>query len=185
MLIIWSIELSELCKPGIEYEGEWWQHKLLLESNTLIIGCWQGSHTVLKVLNCEIGFQDLEKVLNLTKMYIKYWRKYGNSKNSAVCFFTFFSLLLMRVLQMLFALCSMNEIFRKWSWMMVLKSFNLVLKRYLKKCIKLFLKMCGNPVFVIKLHKYRDKRLGSRTTANQQLSNVLVCQLAQLLTGTT
>jgi len=25
-----------------------------------------------KVLNCEIGFQDLEKVLNLAKMHIKY-----------------------------------------------------------------------------------------------------------------
>jgi len=31
----------------------------------------QGSHVVLKVLNCEIGFQDLE-VLNLAKMYMKY-----------------------------------------------------------------------------------------------------------------
>jgi len=29
----------------------------------------QGSHAVL---NCEIGFQDLEKVLNLLKTYIKY-----------------------------------------------------------------------------------------------------------------
>jgi len=27
---------------------------------------------ILKVLNCEIGFQGLEKVLNLAKMYIKY-----------------------------------------------------------------------------------------------------------------
>ena len=33
---------------------------------------------VLKVLNCEIGFQDIEKVLNLTKMQIKY----GNCKFS-------------------------------------------------------------------------------------------------------
>ena len=32
------------------------------------------SHAVLKVLNCDIGFQDLEKVLNLTKMYMKYWK---------------------------------------------------------------------------------------------------------------
>jgi len=32
----------------------------------------QGSHAVLKVLNCEIGFEDLEKVLNLAKMYVKY-----------------------------------------------------------------------------------------------------------------
>jgi len=27
----------------------------------------QGSHVVFKVLNCEISFQDLEKVLNLAK----------------------------------------------------------------------------------------------------------------------
>ena len=32
----------------------------------------QGSHVVLKVLNFEIGFQDLEKGLNLAKMFIKY-----------------------------------------------------------------------------------------------------------------
>jgi len=35
----------------------------------------KGSHTVLKVekvLNFKIDFQDLEKVLNLTKMYIWY-----------------------------------------------------------------------------------------------------------------
>jgi len=32
----------------------------------------QGSHAVLKVLNCEICFQDLERVLNLAKMYIMY-----------------------------------------------------------------------------------------------------------------
>jgi len=32
----------------------------------------QGSHTVLKVLNFEIGFEDLEKVLSLAKMFIKY-----------------------------------------------------------------------------------------------------------------
>jgi len=28
--------------------------------------------SIEKVLNCEIDFQDLEKVLNLGKMYIKY-----------------------------------------------------------------------------------------------------------------
>jgi len=32
----------------------------------------QGSHAVLKVLNFKIGFQDLEKVLNLAKMYVRY-----------------------------------------------------------------------------------------------------------------
>jgi len=34
--------------------------------------CLQGSHMVLKVLNLKSGFQDLEKVLNLAKMYIRY-----------------------------------------------------------------------------------------------------------------
>jgi len=29
---------------------------------------------VLKVLNFKIGFQDLEKVLNLAKMYFRYWK---------------------------------------------------------------------------------------------------------------
>jgi len=29
--------------------------------------------SIEKVLNFKIGFQDLEKVLNLAKMYIKYW----------------------------------------------------------------------------------------------------------------
>jgi len=34
----------------------------------------QGSHAVLKVLIFKIGSQDLEKVLNLAKMYIRYWK---------------------------------------------------------------------------------------------------------------
>jgi len=32
----------------------------------------RGIKSIEKVLNCEIGFQDLEKVLNLAKMYVKY-----------------------------------------------------------------------------------------------------------------
>jgi len=43
---------------------------------------FQASLAVLQVFNCEIGFQDLEKVLNLVKMHIKYWKMYGNSKCS-------------------------------------------------------------------------------------------------------
>jgi len=31
-----------------------------------------GIESIEKVLNCKIGFKDLEKVLNLAKMYIKY-----------------------------------------------------------------------------------------------------------------
>jgi len=37
-----------------------------------LTGGLQGSHVLLKVLNYEIGFQDLEKVLNMAKMYMKY-----------------------------------------------------------------------------------------------------------------
>jgi len=36
----------------------------------LFLYCVQGSHMVLKVLNCEVAFQDLEKILNLAKMFI-------------------------------------------------------------------------------------------------------------------
>jgi len=41
-------------------------HKRKFTTSSLV------SHAVLKVLNCEIGFQDLENVLNLAKMYLKY-----------------------------------------------------------------------------------------------------------------
>jgi len=34
----------------------------------------QGSHAILKELDYEISFQDLEKVLNLAKIYMKYWK---------------------------------------------------------------------------------------------------------------
>jgi len=43
----------------------------LLEKKNFLQGC-QGSHAVLKALNYEIGFQDLERVLNFAKMYIKH-----------------------------------------------------------------------------------------------------------------
>jgi len=53
----------------------------------------QGSHAVWKsliekVLNCENSFQDLEKVLILTKMYIKYWKSM-EIPNAAICLFKF------------------------------------------------------------------------------------------------
>jgi len=35
--------------------------------------------SIAKVLKFKIGFQDLEKVLNLAKMYIRYWKSW-NSK---------------------------------------------------------------------------------------------------------
>jgi len=58
---------------------------------------------VEKVLNCEIGFQDLGKVLNLAKVYIKYWRSM-EIPHSAMCLFKFCSLPLMTVLQMFFCI---------------------------------------------------------------------------------
>jgi len=38
---------------------------------TMITGFPRG---IEKVLNFKIGFQDLEKVLNFAKMYIRYWK---------------------------------------------------------------------------------------------------------------
>ena len=66
-----------------------------------------------KVLNCEIGFQDLEKVLDLAKRCIKYWHSM-EILNPAICLFKFCSLSLMTTLQMFFPLCSMNKILEKW-----------------------------------------------------------------------
>jgi len=67
----------------------------------------RGIKSIEKVLNCEIGFQDLEKVLNLAKMCVKYWKSM-DILHSPICLFKFCSSLLMTVLQMFFALCSMN-----------------------------------------------------------------------------
>jgi len=64
------------------------------------------------VLNCEIDFQDLEKVLNLAKMYMNYCKSMEILK-STICLFKFCFSLLMTVLQMFSALCSMSKIFKK------------------------------------------------------------------------
>jgi len=69
---------------------------------------WQGSHVVL---NCEVGFQDLEKVLNLAKMYIPYWKSI-EILNSAICLFFIAD---DSSADVLFASCSMIKIFEKWS----------------------------------------------------------------------
>jgi len=53
------------------------------------------------------------KRLNQAKMSIKYWKSMG-IPNSAICLFKFCTLLLVTVLQMFFALCSMNKILKKW-----------------------------------------------------------------------
>jgi len=42
----------------------------------------------MKVLHCEIVFQDLEKVLNLAIMYIKYWKSM-EIQNLTICLFRF------------------------------------------------------------------------------------------------
>ena len=49
-------------------------------SEVVLPSLGQGSHPVLKGLNFKIVFQDLEKVLNLNKMYIRYGKNFGNSK---------------------------------------------------------------------------------------------------------
>jgi len=43
-----------------------------------------------KVLDFEISFQDLEKVLNLAKMYMKVLKKYGNSNSNRLFIQIFF-----------------------------------------------------------------------------------------------
>jgi len=58
----------------------------------------------LKVLNFEIGFQDLEKVLNLAKMYIKY----GNSKFNHL-FIQILFFIVDDSFADVFALCSMTQ----------------------------------------------------------------------------
>ena len=116
----------------------------------------QGSYTVL---NCEIlGFQeDPEKVL-VFKTLKKYWiwlkcttllKKYGNSK---------FNHLFIQILfftaddssAVMFCIVFHEQIFHKWSWMLLLKSFHLVLKKY----EKWFLKMCGNLVICLQWWKF-------------------------------
>jgi len=68
----------------------------------------RGIESIEKVLNFEISFQDLEKVLNLAKMHIKYGKSM-KILNSAIRLFKFCLLPLMTVLQMFFALCSTNK----------------------------------------------------------------------------
>ena len=39
-----------------------------------LTGFPRGIESIKKVLNFKIGFQDIEKVSNLAKMYIRYWK---------------------------------------------------------------------------------------------------------------
>jgi len=59
-----------------------------------------GIESIEKVLDCEISFQDREKVLNLAKMYIEHWKSIKIPIQPL--FISFFSLPLMKVLQMFF-----------------------------------------------------------------------------------
>jgi len=83
---------------------KYWKYWKCIESTEKVT-------SIEKVLNCEIGFQDLEEVLNLAKMCIKFWKSM-EIPNSAICLFKLCTLPLMTVLQMFFALCSMKKIWK-------------------------------------------------------------------------
>jgi len=72
----------------------------------------RGIESIENKLNCEIGFKDLEKVLNLAKMYIKYLKSM-EIPNSSICLLKNYSLPLIAVLQVFLSLCSMNKILEK------------------------------------------------------------------------
>jgi len=96
-----------------------------------------------KKLKYEIGFQDLEKVLNLDKMCIKYWKSV-EIPNSGICLFKFCSLPLVTVLQM-FLHCLPSIKFSKNQATVNdgIKVFNLVLKRCWKSMENGFWKCVG------------------------------------------
>jgi len=83
----------------------WWKTKpgkcvsssCLFASLITCTGFPRGIESIEKVLNFEIGFQDLEKVLNQAKRFIKHWKS-TEILNSAICLFKFCSLPLMTVL---------------------------------------------------------------------------------------
>ena len=74
----------------------------------------QGSHAVLKKYWIVKSVQDLEKVLNLAKMHIKYWKKI-DFRNSTIWIFKFCSSMMI-VFEMFSLLCSISKIFKKWSY---------------------------------------------------------------------
>ena len=67
---------------------------------------------VLKVLNCEIDFQDFEKVLTLAKMYIKYEKSIFSHLFVQILFFTADNSSV-GAMVLFYALCSMSKIFKK------------------------------------------------------------------------
>jgi len=75
----------------------------------------------------------------------------------------------MTVLQIFFALCSMNKILEKSREVTLLKFLNLVLKKY----GKWFLKMCGNPdslaTLVLTLKVFLADFVGRRASENLKM----------------
>ena len=98
----------------------------------------RGIDDIENVLNFKIGFQDLEKVLNLAKMYIRYWKSMAilNSKKiseeSEQNFTEGEALHFLCSVMQCVKLSFMIKDFEKWRKVMVLHFLNLVLKRYWK-----------------------------------------------------
>ena len=94
----------------------------------------QGSDALLKLLDFKTGFQYLEKVLNLAKMCIRYWKSvevlYGKEISSIWAEFCW------RQSNSIFMQCVKSSFmiknFEKWREVMILNLWNLVLKRFKK-----------------------------------------------------
>jgi len=116
----------------------------------LSAGFPRGIESNEKVLNFKIGFQDLEKVLNFAKMYIRYWKSMDllNGKEISSIWAEFYwrqsTSFLCSVMQCV-KLSFMIKNFEKCREAVVLNFLNLVLKKY----GKWFIKMRGNPVSAI------------------------------------
>jgi len=81
-----------------ETDAENFRHIFIFHS-----GFPRGIESMEKILNREIGFQDLEKVLILAQMFMKYWKSM-EILNSTICLFKFCSSPLITVLQVFSAL---------------------------------------------------------------------------------
>jgi len=85
----------------------------------------QGSHAVLKVSNFKIGFQDLEKVLNLATMSLRYWNsiEIPNEKDQSVkSYFT--SYLKLDVLKITTVILTSSIIFLSWPQLQIVSFFS-------------------------------------------------------------
>ena len=98
-----------------------------------------------KSIELQIGVQDLEKVLNLAKMCIRYWKSvevlYGKEISSIWAEFCW------RQSNSIFMQCVKSSFmiknFEKWREVMILNLWNLVLKRFKKGTGKIiFLNVC-------------------------------------------